>query len=526
MVLVAASGYLAIYNVQRIQSPTYDEVGHYLDSVYVGRDPSAGRYLLPNPFYPFFGYAVGAFFNWVGGFNRQVVTVGTSTAFLAVLTLSTADIARRSYGAAAGLLAGTLVLLYPTVIGQAAVFMLDVPLAAMVSLAMWSLLRTDGFADRRGALLFGVVCALGALTNVRFGFFVAIPLVFVVLGHLGLPATRTWLRHSSSPDVGTALLSRLRNLLDAAFIAVCVGLPWYLTRWHFFLVELPETVARNPYAQTGSLLFGIEYYVGSIWYVTSFLLAAFFLAGLIPWALRPTESRALVAIWLVAGILVLSPIAVKEPRYLVPIVGAIAVITSGGLRSIGARGGLASIGAGATATVTVGAAAVQLYAMTWGIAWLPQGRYVAQAFEFDQPVAIFSQRWGYLARPQETSFNIDAAAERVLAEVRAAGRTVSIRFLAEQEVIDAVRLPLTRARLIEDDIGLILLNDYAGPAIDTYPADYLVIEAPGSGGETAEAQLLRYTSNRGWSKESYTSAWRSPFGLRAPPRELVVYRRT
>ena len=89
-----------------------------------------------------------------------------------------------------------------------------------------------------------------------------------------------------------------------------------------------------------------------------------------------------------------------------------------------------------------------------------------------------------------------------------------------------MRLPLTRARLIEDDIGLILLNDYAGPAIDTYPADYLVIEAPGSGGETAEAQLLRYTSNRGWSKESYTSAWRSPFGLRAPPRELVVYRRT
>jgi len=47
-------------------------------------------------------------------------------------------------------------------------YMLDPPLTAMAALALYLLIRSESFSDRRFSLLFGLVCGVGTLTKERW----------------------------------------------------------------------------------------------------------------------------------------------------------------------------------------------------------------------------------------------------------------------------------------------------------------------------------------------------------------------
>src|SRR5215831_6954383 len=75
-----------------------------------------------------------------------------------------------------GLLAAALLALYPGVFSLARLFVLDFCDMALVALALYCLVRTPGFSQRRPALALGLVVGLGLLCRAFFPIFLIGPL--------------------------------------------------------------------------------------------------------------------------------------------------------------------------------------------------------------------------------------------------------------------------------------------------------------------------------------------------------------
>src|SRR3989442_13639862 len=114
---------------------------------------------------------------------------------------------RRFSGGAAGVVAATAFGTAPFVVYISLRFQLDLPLAAMVALAIEALLRTEDFRRLNWSLAAGIVVGLGLLTKPTFLVYVLVPIV--------------WLA------VQIDDLRRLANGAAAAAMAIVLSLPWY-----------------------------------------------------------------------------------------------------------------------------------------------------------------------------------------------------------------------------------------------------------------------------------------------------------
>jgi 4-amino-4-deoxy-L-arabinose transferase-like glycosyltransferase len=108
-------------------------------------------------------------------------------AFLAVGTLAVYGIGRRLLDAEAGLLAALLFATAPFVVVSLFHFQLDLPLAAMVALALYVLLLTETLTWTGWSLLLGLVLGLGMLTKPPFAAYLLPPLAWTLVLALRAP---------------------------------------------------------------------------------------------------------------------------------------------------------------------------------------------------------------------------------------------------------------------------------------------------------------------------------------------------
>ena len=150
-------------------------------------------------------------------------------AFLVLGTLAVFGLGRRLLDADAGLLAAFLFATAPFVVFMLLNFQLDLPLAAMVALALYALVRTEDLSVRRWALGLGLVLGLGMLTKPPFAAYLSGPLLWVAWRGLRAPDRR----------------ARLLRLLAAVGVAAAIALPWYGPR----LVGLPVQIINRSFKQ-------------------------------------------------------------------------------------------------------------------------------------------------------------------------------------------------------------------------------------------------------------------------------------
>ena len=105
-------------------------------------------------------------------------------------TLAVYGLGRRLLDADAGLLAAFLFATAPFVVFMLLNFQLDLPLAAMVALALYALVRTEDLAVRRWVLGLGLVLGLGMLTKPPFAAYLSGPLLWIAWRALRAPDRR------------------------------------------------------------------------------------------------------------------------------------------------------------------------------------------------------------------------------------------------------------------------------------------------------------------------------------------------
>jgi 4-amino-4-deoxy-L-arabinose transferase-like glycosyltransferase len=272
-------------------------------------------------------FLVGAAGFTLGGGSADAPIVALNLVFVPLLVGGCYGIGRIAFDdARAGVLAAAFALAAPVVIGQFHIFLLDLPLTAMVAATGWAILASDRFDDRRLSLLVGVLAGLGLLTKQSFVLFIA-PLVLVVLLRGGY---RNW-----------------RNVLMCAGLALLIAGPWYVQHLHGLTRVAQEATTQgagiNPY--------GPEYPRGSLrnfaWYAWTALNTHYFLPlvlfyltglvhGLVSWARtrRAGYLPELIASSVGAYVAVAMLWGFQDARYSIPAVPFVAALGTGWILSL------------------------------------------------------------------------------------------------------------------------------------------------------------------------------------------------
>ncbi len=236
-------------------------------------------------------------------------------------------LARDLGGAAAGVPAAWIFGASPLVISGALRFQLDLPLAAMVALALLVLSRTDRFTRSGMSALAGLVLAIGVLVKPLFILYVAAPVVWLLV------LSRNW--------------RAFWNVVLAVVIAAALSLAWYVPRMLLPMQGAPEGVrsTSSPYAA------GLVQQLGP-------LAVVLLLVGLVVAVLR---RRGFAIVAFVVPLALLALARTDRTRATLPLLPAAAVLAA---MSVAALPGPARM-AGVVGVGLVGA--VQVSAVAWGV---------------------------------------------------------------------------------------------------------------------------------------------------------------
>jgi 4-amino-4-deoxy-L-arabinose transferase-like glycosyltransferase len=347
--------------------PHWDKANHLANSLVLYDSFSPARaldWLETYTYYPPFAYWVTDLFYAVIQRVDVWVAVLSQSTFLAVLILATYGIGSTLWSNRVGLLSALFVVTTPMLVSSFKDYMLDAPLMAMTTLALYLLIRAESFSIRRYAILFGLVCGAGLLT--KWSFVLAMALPTALAGFLALRvavSTRTW--------------TRLVNLGAAGLVAIVVSAPWYLHNLsslsrdasYYNTATATGKVGPSEVASLQSLVWYAWNAVSNQLFLVPFLL---FLAGLILLLRRPGAVRAnLFPLLLIVGTYVsFTFVANKDPRYTMPLLPGIAVVATYWITGLQARLRSAVVG------VVVAYGAFTFLVMSFGTSLLPREVFI------------------------------------------------------------------------------------------------------------------------------------------------------
>jgi len=336
--------------------PEWDHANHLERAMLCTRDIRAGdvRAILErSSFYPPLATCTAGAFGLV--LPPDAAATAALVVFLGLGMLAVYLLGRRLANGETGVAAALLFGGAPFVVYSTLLFQLDLPLAAMVALALVVLLASADFTRLGVALAVGVVFGLGMLTKPTFALYVA-PVALLAL-----------IRGGRRGVLGAGL---------ATLVAATLSLPWFGPR----LFGLGAQVDARAFAQAAEAghpdpftLMGLTFYLRWLGYQLGLLTAALALAGIVVAAIRRQWFLLVAAL---APFVVLEVIRNKNLRYSLPVLGALAVLAALTLDTLPARVrrvaaiALVAVGAVQVSTITAGVPPNTLlpWLKTW---WLP-----------------------------------------------------------------------------------------------------------------------------------------------------------
>jgi Dolichyl-phosphate-mannose-protein mannosyltransferase len=327
--------------------PEWDHANHLERAVLCARDLRAGAIgpiLDRSSFYPPLALCLtGAVSLWL---HVEAAAVAVMLGFLALGVASVYGLGRALAGESTGLLAALGFATAPFVVYSSLRLQLDLPLAAMVALALVVLLATEHLTRRGPALAFGVVCGLGLLTKPTFLLYVA-PAVLLVV------ARGRW--------------RALSGIVLATAVAAALSLPWYGPR----VFGLGAQVEARSFAQAAEAghpdpltLEGLTFYPRWLGYQLGLGAAMLAAVGVVACVVR-RQWFLVIAVGIPFVGLAMSQN--KNLRYSLPLLGALAVLAALGLQTLPAR---------VRRPATVAAALLAIVQVSGVVGGVPQNRRI------------------------------------------------------------------------------------------------------------------------------------------------------
>ncbi|MFA5725871.1 MAG: glycosyltransferase family 39 protein [Candidatus Omnitrophota bacterium] len=274
-----------------------------------------------NIYWPNLVYFISSLLNLFAG-NSLFVTRFTMSVFLLVLMISTYFIAKDALNKQAGLLAMFLVSMYPLVFESSRQYSLDLPLAAMVALSIFFMLRTGYFANSFYSILLGIFAGLAILIKGQFVLFFIWPFLLIL---------SKYILKNNRPS-----LKVLFNISLFILISLFIASLWWHNKAGLILKELNMHVAsRQKFLENHEIgaIYSLKFYLYhlkslflnsiSIPLAIPFFMALFYLPKL------KIKYKVILLMWIVMPFILFSCFfVIKHDRFLMPILPPVAILSS------------------------------------------------------------------------------------------------------------------------------------------------------------------------------------------------------
>ncbi len=237
----------------------------------------------------------------------------SSTIYFIILISSIYLLGKNIYSRAAGLIAAYLVSFYPGIFGSSRSSGLDLPLASVVCLVFYFLLRSDEFRRIRYSLFFGLSLGLGMLVKGQLLFFIALPLLYVIFNGF----------RDKSKRKGFIL-----NVCGAFCLALLIASIWWC---RIFSVEGGYIASSIFLIKYSAIVNNLIFYLYAGYFNISPIFSVMFIFSLLFYLRRLNKIKLILIFWFTVPFLIYSVIPFAHDRYIFPAFGAVALITAIGL---------------------------------------------------------------------------------------------------------------------------------------------------------------------------------------------------
>jgi len=258
--------------------------------------------------------------------------------YLIILLIAIYFIGKELHSRAIGLLAAFILFMYPLIFESSRQFGLDLPLTAMVTLSILFLLKCDYFKNTKYSLFLGLSLGWGMLIKGQIVLFITWPVLWVI-----------YRAFKDSKGLGKRFFLSWRQLQNIAIFVVVAGLIgsiWWGNKILKTIAYLMGHIFSSPEALDPLWDMGGKYSLDSLTRQlrrladssTGIFLFIPFFFSLIPFLRHKVRFKWLYLLWLIVPFLLFSLIfTAKHPRFLMPILPVIALITAFGLGTIRKR---------------------------------------------------------------------------------------------------------------------------------------------------------------------------------------------
>jgi 4-amino-4-deoxy-L-arabinose transferase-like glycosyltransferase len=396
----------AVWLAHDTRPPLWDMAAHQSYALnYLGNAPSDLSFWNRSWNYPpFVHIVIAVFFRLFHPDPHIAVFANLPATFL--LFWGVFELARMLAGAGAARWTCVLTALTPYLIWISRETVLDYWLGAWVAVSLVLLVKSDGFQSRSASLLFGLTCALGMLTKWLFAGFLALPCLYVIVRQ------RIWRSHRQRLHLAWAVL-----------IAAAISGIWYvpnlpgLIRFYFSNTQVGAREGEPPVVSFQSLIYYLRLLEGYQLFALLFCLSL--LSCYFVYKNRMLRDGMLPALCIAGGWLALTALRTKDPRFSLPLLGPVMVITGTWIHSWGSgwKSRLAK-------ALVAGVLCIQAYAISFGISWLPPEIVIATGYQG-------SLRWDWnlylqhyfheLNAPKREDWKLDPILDRIAEDSRERG---------------------------------------------------------------------------------------------------------
>lgn len=153
---------LAYYNV--LTHPTFDMIGRLVS--------------ISNYYPPFYHFSTAVMYFFFG--KSMNTAILTNTVFYGILLASVYGLGKKLFNKETGVFAAVLITLYPSIFSLQRIYMLEIPLAALVALSIYLLVLSEKFKNLKYAAAFGAAFAFTILAKWTGLFFIIGPFLLTV----------------------------------------------------------------------------------------------------------------------------------------------------------------------------------------------------------------------------------------------------------------------------------------------------------------------------------------------------------
>jgi hypothetical protein len=298
----------------------WDAAGHFIDSIHMFHILNGGLFayldiIRDSTYYPPLVAFSGTPFYFLFGPSINVGTLGMNCTYLGILIFSVYGLGKNIKNVYTGILAAIIVISFPVIGELSKIFMIDIPLVALVSLSLYLLLKTELFSNKNFSIFFGISLGLGMLTKWTFVFFLLGPIIYFCVLIYRNNRTNTKNLHYIC-----------KNFLLSTIIGGLIASIWYLPHLKI-IFELSSNAGINTFEPN---YFIITVWMASLYFTFLFLI----MTGYLLYAKKTDHKICLLLLSVIIPFIILSLQSNRDARFIAPILPAMALIISIGIFSL------------------------------------------------------------------------------------------------------------------------------------------------------------------------------------------------